>query len=373
MQFGGAILQDMSMRQLLPDPATPEAVLQSSWGNLTAEIQKKTKETYTKYRQYQRRKLFLQRLLVLLVLGAVIGIIWHAKTYFISSTHLTILYVILLVGIPTWLWYMRDWQQTSVAFSRDLQAVLVPKLFDMMGLSGQWLRHSNSKKSINSLFSRVLKQWLPIPISKEEAMVQEMLQKSELITESYNQISVDDMYQVTYDNASVFFAELDVAFVRPGQKRSQTKQIFRGYFVSYDLARPLVGKTFISTEGDKQGFGHRSFWDSLTDTAALRETELEWNEFEELLHVATTNETEARYILTTNFMADLYDWWKDKPRNIRIAFLDQRLYLLFPDDQIRIEKTIKTLTTEQLQEYATTILRPMLHVLHLIDDVPLQR
>jgi hypothetical protein len=102
----------------------------------------------------------------------------------------------------------------------------------------------------------------------------------------------------------------------------------------------------------------------------VKETKFEWNDFEELLHVATDNNREAREILTPEFMTDLYDWWKNHGKlNIRIAFVGNLMYMLFPDGQIRFEKTVSSVEPQELKEYMLTIARPLLHVLHLVEDV----
>ena len=102
----------------------------------------------------------------------------------------------------------------------------------------------------------------------------------------------------------------------------------------------------------------------------IKETKFEWNDFEELLHVATDNNREAREILTPQFMSDLHDWWKNQEKlNIRIAFVGNLMYMLFPDGQIRFEQTVSKVEPAELKEYMLTIAKPLLHVLHLVEDV----
>ena len=83
----------------------------------------------------------------------------------------------------------------------------------------------------------------------------------------------------------------------------------------------------------------------------------------------TTDKVEARYILTPNFMSDLYDWWKGQKGNIRISFIKDRMYLLFPDSQVRLNDTVSNIDETEVKQYMLTIARPLLHILHLIEDV----
>lgn len=101
----------------------------------------------------------------------------------------------------------------------------------------------------------------------------------------------------------------------------------------------------------------------------VQETILEWNDFEKLLHVATNNETEARYILTPDMMSNLYDWWIPKKQNIRLSFVSNKMYILFPDNTIRIGTTVQNLNQSHIEKYVLSIAIPLLHILHLIEDI----
>ena len=71
-------------------------------------------------------------------------------------------------------------------------------------------------------------------------------------------------------------------------KNRFTKNIFHGYIVGFGLKKELAGKTFISTEVDKQGFAGLACFGNKAEGSA-KETLLEWNEVENLLHVCATD------------------------------------------------------------------------------------
>jgi len=266
------------------------------------------------------------------------------------------------------------------AFHSAVNTFLYPLAFDIFGLQAERLTetqkdadalHATLKKANDSFWAssiRTLKVAQELSTSPEQDRVMTLLEDSELITEPRNLVVIDDLVTTSFDERALFFSELSVKHTTNTGKNSHTKDIFQGYFVSFDLKRPLAGKTFVSTEGDTAGFGHQSFF-STKQIERLAVTQLEWNDFEELLHVLTNDPTEARYILTPNFMLDLHDWWLDKKRTIRISFIDQKMYLLFPDTNIRIGETVKDVNTQQLQTYLESITIPLLHVLHLIEDI----
>ena len=162
--------------------------------------------------------------------------------------------------------------------------------------------------------------------------------------------------------------ELRVRHVFGVGKSRRDKEVFHGLFAVHDLPRHLEGKTFITTENDKWGFGGLFWGHRLVGThKAPRETRLEWNDFDNKLHVATTNEIEARSILTPDFMGELYDWWKERGGNIRVSFLDNRLYVLLPDRNVRIGVSTIGFSEEHLKHYMLTVMRPVWHLKQLMN------
>lgn len=206
-----------------------------------------------------------------------------------------------------------------------------------------------------------------IPAPETES-VKALLDHSELITEDRNTLHIDDMISFTVGTAPVFVAEMDVKHVTGSGKNKNTKFIFHGLFVCFDLKRACTGKTFVSTDGDRDGIGHQSFW-SRHIGGDVQETTLEWNEFEDLLHVATSDPVEARYILTPDFMHELYVWWKDKKANIRISFIGTRLYILCPSQEVSFFKTIEAISESEVRREVLAIARPLLPILHLLEII----
>lgn len=220
------------------------------------------------------------------------------------------------------------------------------------------------------MVQRVIQKYRQLVEPSAEALaLLETLRQSELITEPFNTTKVDNLFEITaQDGRRLSAGEMDIRNITGSGKNRQEKRIFKGYFVSYELPHVLDAKTFISTEGDDSGFGHLDFW-NLTKETLPSETTLEWAEFEDLLHVMTTDKVEARYILTPNFMSDLYDWWKQQKGNIRISFINDKMYLLYPDAQVRMHDSVASIDEEEVRQYMLTVARPILHILHLIEDV----
>jgi len=298
-----------------------------------------------------------------------------------------IVVVLLLLGSPVaayLIWtgknLVKGTSEAILTFNNGLNEALYPLVFNVFGLTAESVGHTKKDKKdfdtsirnpeesfwqANLRLANVSKSLLTSP---ETDSVLSLLDHSELITEGRNRVVVDDMINSEFASRSLFLSELDVKHVTGSGKNRKVKKIFHGYFISHDLPKTLTGKTFVSTEGDRKGFGHQSFWKSKSGTE-VKKTELEWSDFEDKLHVVTDDPVEARYILTPDFMSDLYDWWTNKEENIRISFISNRMYILFPDKKVRMGKTIKKIDPKEVGEYLESIGIPLLHVLHLVEDL----
>lgn len=306
---------------------------------------------------------------ILSYLGTLFPIL--ASLGFVVISACVLLAFFVLIKIPAMYRFIKAGLEVSRRFDNGVNKIVFSRTLGLFGLTNVLfaskevgaagvftLRSSNSPLSILS------------DTLSEAATALSLLSDSELITESHNTNTVGDLVTATYGDSHISFAELDIRHETGSGKNRSVRNIFKGYLVVYDLDRTLTGKTFISTEGDTSGWGHKSFWSSLKE-GGVKETQLEWPEFENLLHVATTDGAEARYVLTTDFMQDLHEWWKKEKGNIRLSFIGKRMYILFPDAQVQLHGTIGKIDEKNVLEYSYAVARPLLHVMHLVEDVRL--
>lgn len=262
-------------------------------------------------------------------------------------------------------------RKVILEFNLALNICVYKLVFELLGVNAQYSNVETKQADQirkRDLFSIMDKAINFIPRTKLSEETLRFLDKSELITESRNKIWVDDVYSVESNDHKLRVSELVVKNVTGRGKSKQIKEIFTGLFAVLDLPRELQDKTFVSTEGDRDGFGNQSFINRLTGEG-VQLVDLEWNDFEEKLHVVSTSQTEARYILTPDFMTDLYSWWKNKKQNIRISFIEKHMYMLFPDTKIRLGLTIGKIEANDISAYMESIAVPLLHILHVVEDV----
>lgn len=357
-------------KKKFPSKESLEQRLNETWFDINTQIRSQVgylEDSYVK--AVRKRNLLFSILTVIFIFG-----LGFTEIIFVQYAHLIIFGVIVLIIflVSKFFRVYLETMKIITDFNQKLNQVVFSETFSLFGITGEYRstqfladeKIEISKVGLSELFNKFKKA----QENKQQIELASGLDASELITEPRNTMNLDDMFKASVNDKELLVGEMDIRHVTGSGKNRSEKKIFKGYFVRLELGKKLEGKTFVSTEGDKRGFGHRSFWKDLNNKGA-QETELEWNDFEDLLHVASTNPVEARYILTPEFMNDLYDWWNGRKINIRFSFIGEYMYMLFPNDNIKLGKTVKNLDRYELQTYIMTIAEPLRHVLHIVEDV----
>ena len=327
-------------------------LIDSNWGDFGEVAHNKVGHLANKYVLFRRLSYFA---LVCLVVGGLLitrgeeGSVLEliGEYYGLSFGWLATLYIFgwALGFFAVYIWYR--WNEINKEFNQLLNPIVFKKAFSVIGFAGHYMTGES----------------LP-----HDTSIVALLDHSELITENRNRYQIDDMVSGESQGRSVFVAELDVKNVTGSGKHKSTKNIFHGVLIAHDLPRALTGKTFITTEGDRRGFGKISLWRRLFKSQETpKETVLEWNDFENKLHVATTNETEARYVLTPDLMQSLFDWWSIRKGKIRVSFIDNRMYVLYSDRHVKLGSTALSIKEKDLKKYILEVARPLWHTKKLME------
>ena len=223
--------------------------------------------------------------------------------------------------------------------------------------------------SLAPIFSHIFdRQFMYTNNQDNKGQVFNLLQRSSLITTSDIFVQSDDSYYV-YGERPIEFHEL-VVTVKTRDNQSATEvELFKGLLVVAKLAKSYEGETYVSTEGDRSGFAHKTFWSDLLGLGDVEETILEWNDFEKDLHIATSDPVAAREILTPEFMSDLHAWWNEHKLNIRIAFKGDQIFILMPEATIHIASSTTSAKLSIIKRYAVSLVRPMWRSMMLVEDV----
>lgn len=195
-----------------------------------------------------------------------------------------------------------------------------------------------------------------------------LLKESSLMTVDDIKVISDDAL-IVYDDTDLMLRELVVTKPVEGARKSEETVLFKGMFVTARLPFKHGAETYISTENDRNGFAHRTFWSDLIGSTPVKETILEWADFEKKLHVASTDPVTARELLTPDCMQDLYAWWLEHKLNMRIAFKNDRFYMLLPEASIQVGFSTNSTDFSDIRKYVCSLITPLWRSLVLIQDV----
>lgn len=297
-------------------------------------------------RTRERRMVVLKnrRYLVLSISTLLISFLALFLVYgYLTGFFMTVAVMFLLGVSVSVLLFSHHWYREQKILTKELNLALIP--------------------TITACFERlVLYTADDVHHRETEAMVRD----SGILPEEYDSFDADDMYTF-YEPYTISAREIYVSKMR-GKNQHATK-VFHGLFVIVELPKVREGVTAISSEGDTFGLRHKNFWGESLLAKGLAETTLEWNQFERDIHVATTNPVEAREILTPDCMMALHAWWVEYGQNIRLVFKDARLFILLPDNGIKIGTSTTSTEAKELEAYALSVLKPLWYVLRVIERV----
>ncbi len=195
---------------------------------------------------------------------------------------------------------------------------------------------------------------------EDKKTIRTLLEKYNLLPETLSSVTIGDVYSVKHVHPMTI-RELSVK----GASGKRLRNIFRGYFVEIQLPKILQGETYISTEGDEFAEQKNRWWKN----DSVQPTKLEWNQFENDLHVVTNNPVETREILTPDFMLDLHTWWQEDKKLIRITFKDDRMLVLFPEPTVSFGFGTNSSDFAEINEYAKQVLKSIWTIACLVEDV----
>lgn len=291
-----------------------------------------------------------------------------------QKTFLLSVGVILAIGVGIYFLsriFTSTWIVSILAFLLFVQIIYTLVLTNRIGKALQLLAREVNMAMV-PLFTNVLGRiMLYTHDSAHSTKTKDLLDESALMTWNNLEVTSDDIYTI-YGDQEVSVRELEVVRVIKNHKgKADTRtNVFKGVFVVADLNKEHAAETYISTDGDRSGFAHRTFWSDLVESGEVKETILEWNEFEDNLHVATSDSVAAREILTPDFMQDVYAWWQEHKLNMRIAFKGKKLYILLPEESIKINTVTISTKQKDIEAHAWSLLRPIWRSLVLAEDVP---
>lgn len=154
--------------------------------------------------------------------------------------------------------------------------------------------------------------------------------QSELFQHPYDRYRGDDLIQGAIEKTDFRCSELHTEYKtvthdKDGKQQETWHTIFKGLFFHADFNKNIQGKTFVEPDTAERLFG--KFGQKLQASTKGRLVKLENPEFEKLFAVFSTDQIEARYILTPAIMEAMVRIHKQYKRKVSISFIGSRVYV----------------------------------------------
>jgi hypothetical protein len=152
---------------------------------------------------------------------------------------------------------------------------------------------------------------------------------SDLFRKRVDRYDGDDFISGQIDKTDFRCSELhtqfkEVTYDKDGRQRVRWITIFKGLFFHADFNKHIKGKTYIEPDNAERLFG--KFGQKFQASSKGDLVKLENIEFEKNFAVYSTDQIEARYILTPTIMEALVNVEKKYNRKMNLSFIDNRVY-----------------------------------------------
>lgn len=134
----------------------------------------------------------------------------------------------------------------------------------------------------------------------------------------------DDLVKGNIDKTKFEFSEIKVGAGTQNSQQSKQSYFFRGLFFYADFNKKLNGETFVGPDKAEKFLGKMG--QKLQTKSSKGElVKLENSDFEKMYVVHSTDQTEARYILTPLMMEAMVNIREKHPLDFHFSFVDQRV------------------------------------------------
>ncbi|MFN3689372.1 MAG: DUF3137 domain-containing protein, partial [Fimbriimonadales bacterium] len=172
----------------------------------------------------------------------------------------------------------------------------------------------------------------------------------------------EDLIEGVIDKTDIRLSELHTEYVQvtydsKGRRHEQWITIFRGLFISADFHKDFRGVTLVLPDTEQSWLGGFGQWlQSLSAKLGNQPGELvklEDPEFERLFKVFSTDQIEARYILTPSLMRRIVDFRAKTRAPIRLSFVASRVFVAIPTQHDHFEPPSLLAPANKLLQSAT--------------------
>ena len=194
---------------------------------------------------------------------------------------------------------------------------------------------------------------------------------SQLFTTTPDRYSTEDLITGKIDKTSIYFAEVHAEYKTETQTKNGRKvtwhDIIKGIIFTADFNKHFNGATVIRPKDFGSTFG-AWFSKNIYSFGDKNVVELENDAFNKTFIVYSTDQVEARYILTPALMERIGSLNQRTAYTVSLSFINSAMYIAFPLDQNYFEPPIfKTLLAPDLLSKDLSVLKFMYDIVHELD------
>jgi hypothetical protein len=247
----------------------------------------------------------------------------------------------LICGVLGW------WSGKPVtAYNSSVKAVIFPQIFSFFGADFAYREKP--------------------PISMESL-------KPSGIIPSYDGARLEDYVRGTHEGVQLELLEAKLTQRQGSGKSRRTVTVFKGVCVVLSMNKYFKGRTMVKKDMGAVGNAISGWVNGLLggrEQQPVQRIHLEDPVFEKQFEVQSTDQVEARYLLTTSFMERLLSVAELFGKGIQASFYDNRLLLMISSPDNRFE-TASIFQPATFVEDSKTILAEMQAIFGIIDALKL--
>ena len=248
------------------------------------------------------RKGILRRYFLTILLLVALG----AGNYFLFSfdPHEALIIASLLISVALLIWFVYQTSKQKKKYRETFKSDVVAEVVKLINPDWKYLY--------------------------DYCMSQESYQQSGLFPHHYDRYTGDDFVTGQIDKTDFQFSELhtqykQVTYGPKGRRQEQWITIFRGLFIHADFNKNFSGTTFVLPDTAERLLG--ALGQSLQKFSSRGDlVKLENPEFEKLFVVYSSDQVEARYILTPSIMEAMVNLYRRFEGDIYFSFVGSRVY-----------------------------------------------
>ena len=217
-----------------------------------------------------------------------------------------------------------DYSPVPLIISFIFIVILIVFLWIYFGKAYKRYKMSFKDQIVRPLINTINPELVYYP---ENYITEGTFKSSRIFRDHYNRYSGDDHVTGSVGKTVIEFSELHVARVQQSGKQTQTIPIFDGIFFCADFNKNFKGETYVLPDYAEKWFGAIGRFLQKGSIKYGKVVRMENVDFEKEFAVYSTDQVEARYILSTSLMERILNLKKKFRKKIHISFVSSNLYI----------------------------------------------